>query len=119
MWLRSYYSNMTGYKEKSSVFFSNHQKIIEKKYNDGEIVCLVACLNEDPDIILGFAVFGTDYTLHYIAVKSPYRKLGVAKALLKSFYKDRTEITVSHWTGDIKHIQKLYKVNYNRYKFFQ
>jgi len=119
MWLRSYYANMTGYREDGKVFFSNHQKQIEKLNSEEKLVCQVACSSEDEDIIFGFAVFGTDYTLHYVAVKETFKRLGVASLLLKSFYKDRREVTVSHWTKDVNHIKKIYKVNYNRYRFFQ
>jgi ribosomal protein S18 acetylase RimI-like enzyme len=118
MWLRSYYSNMTGYKEKASVFFKNHEKIIKDKHQAGEIICSVATMVGDDDLIMGFAVFGNDYTLHYVAVKETYKRMGIAKQLLRSFYKDRSEITVSHWTKDMKHVQRIYKANYNRYRFF-
>lgn len=118
-WLRSHYKSMTGYKPSSKVFFQNHQKQIEKLHESQSIICQVACLPDDEDVILGFAVFGTDYTLHYVGVKETFKKLGIAKKLLKSFFKDRSEITVSHWGKDIKHIQKIYRVNYNPYRFYQ
>jgi hypothetical protein len=118
-WLRSYYANMTGFKPNSRIFFPLHQRQIEKLYKDESIICQVACLPDDEDVILGFAVFGNDYTLHYVGVKETFKNLGVCKELLKSIFKDRAEITVSHWTKDIKHIQKLYKVNYNPYRFYQ
>ena len=118
-WLKSYFKNQTGYKEDGKVFFSSHQKQIEKLFNDGRLVVQVACLPDDDDIILGFAVFGTDYSLHYISVKQSFQRLGIARMILRSFYKDRSEITVSHWTKDIQHIKRIYKVNYNRYRFFQ
>jgi len=118
-WLRSFYSNQTGYKEKSDVYFANHQKQIKKLWANGSLFCYVAHDPSDEDVILGFAVFGNDYTLHYVCVKEIYKKMGVCKALLNHFYKSRDEITVSHWTKDCAIINKVYKVNYNRYKFFQ
>ena len=118
-WLRSYYSNKTGYKESSKVYYPEHQKQIKKLWNDGKLVCLVAVSPEDEEVILGFAVFGMDYTLHYVCVKEIYKKLGVGKGLLKRFYKDRKEVTVSHWTKDCAILNKIYSLNYNPYKFFQ
>lgn len=118
-WLRTYYSKLTGYKPSSKVFFSCHQKQIEKLNSSGLINCQIACLPEDENVILGFAVFGGDYTLHYVGVKESFKRLGVCKHLLRSIYKDRSEVTVSHWTKDIQYIQKIYKVNYNPYKFYQ
>jgi hypothetical protein len=118
-WLRSYYSNQTGYKEKAETFYACHQKQIKKLWNSKDLLCYVAHDPNDEDIIFGFAVFGTDYTLHYVCVKEIYKKMGVCKALLTKFYKARDEITVSHWTKDCAALKKLYKLNYNRYKFFQ
>lgn len=117
-WLRSFYSNQTGYKEPSKVFFHEHQKQIKKLWNDKKLFCYLAVSPEDEDIILGFAVFGIDYTLHYVCVKEVYKRLGVARALLNMFYKNRSEIITSHWTKDCAHLNKIYKLNYNRYRFY-
>ena len=117
-WIKSFYSNGTGYRERMSVFHKGMEALIKGKYEDKSIIPLVACLDEDEDAILGFAVFGTDYTLHYVCVKETYKKMGISKILLGHMFKNRKEITVSHWTKDIKYIQKNYDVTYNRFKFF-
>lgn len=118
-WIKSYYSTQTGYKEDYKTFAVNHQRQIERLFNEGKLIVQVACPHDDDESILGFIAFGTDYTLHYLAVKETFKRLGVAKKLAKSCFKDRSEIVVSHWTKDIEHIKRIYKVNYNRYRFFQ
>lgn len=117
-WIKSAYNGGTGYFERYGVFHKGMDIIIKRKYESGEIDGFVACMEDDEDLILGFAVFGLDYCLHYIYVKEAFKKQGIARALLKHFYKSKTEIKVSHWTKDIKYIQKLYKVEYDRFKFF-
>lgn len=44
---------------------------------------LVAYAADVPDEILGFAVFGDD-TLHYVYVKTVYRRRGIATGLIRS-----------------------------------
>ena len=117
-WIKSAYSNITGYREKYSVFHKGMESIIRKKYEDGSFIPYVACLDSDPDFILGFAVFGNDYTLHYVFTKEAFKRLGVSKALLSYMYKNKTEIVVSHWCKDMAYIKKSYKVEYNRFKLF-
>lgn len=117
-WIKSSYSNATGYREKQSVYHKGLEHLIKKKYEQGELLPYVACLEEDPDLLLGFAVFGNDYTLHYCYTKEAFKRQGICKALLSFMLRNKTEITVSFWTKDIAFIKKLYKVNYNRFKFF-
>jgi ribosomal protein S18 acetylase RimI-like enzyme len=118
-WIKSSYSQLTGYRERQSVYHKGLDAFIKKKYDEGELLAFIACPEEDPDIILGFAVFGTDYSLHYVAVKEAFKRNGICKALLNHMYKGRKEIKVSFWTKDIAYIKKHYNVTYDRFKFFK
>lgn len=40
----------------------------------------IACLNEDPDVALGYIVYSGN-TVHYTFIKKAWRRLGIAKAL--------------------------------------
>ena len=79
-WIKSSYSNITGYREKYGNYHKGLETIIKRKYANGEIVPYIACLDDDVDFILGFAVFGTDYTLHYVFVKEAFKRLGIASS---------------------------------------
>ena len=118
-WLKNYYKFGTGYKPSWTIFFKYHQAQIIKLNSEGKLICQIACLPDDEDVILGFAVYGVDYSLHYIGVKESFKRLGIAKTLLKKFFKDRSEITVSHWTKDLQKLESLYKLKYNPYRFYQ
>jgi hypothetical protein len=116
-WIKSAYSNITGYKERKSVFHKGMESIIKRKLSDKSMLVFVACEESEPDFILWFAAFGTDYSLHYVFVKEVFKKIGVSKMLLSNFYKNKKEITVSHWCDGLKHI-KGFDLEYNRFKFF-
>lgn len=117
-WIKSFYAGGTGYKEARSVFHKGMESIIRRNISAKNFIVLIACLEEDEDAIFGYAAFGLDYTLHYVFVKDIYRKVGIAKRLLRHMLKDKKEITVSHWTQDMKIIKKMYNVTYNRFKFY-
>lgn len=118
-WVKSSYKTGTGYMERPNIYHKGLDELIKKRYEEGSILAYVACLEEDADLILGFAVFGTDYTLHFIYVKEAFKRQGISKALLSFFYKSRKDIKVSFWTKDIKHIQKNYSLTYDRFRFFK
>jgi hypothetical protein len=41
----------------------------------------VACLTEDPEVVLGYIVYGQAPTVHFVYVKKAWRKMGIAKTL--------------------------------------
>lgn len=64
------------------IFMSNYSKIAEGLLNSPNVLVNVACLPEDPNVILGYSIVSADYlTVHYVYVKSAWRKKGIAKAL--------------------------------------
>lgn len=53
----------------------------------------IACLNEDPDVILGYSVMEGDHTLHFVFIKEIWRKMGIAKQLVP-----KSVVTTTHLT---------------------
>ena len=54
----------------------------------------IACLKDDPNVILGYSIVSKDgSTLHWVFVKSIWRKNGVGKALLPKNLKCVTHLT--------------------------
>ncbi len=86
-------------------FFSNYEPFIKQMMLSNTIK--VACLEEDPDVILGYSLFKQS-NLHFIFVKKSYRKLGIAKLL----YPKDTE-TVSHLTDMGDSIRKKLNLKFN------
>jgi hypothetical protein len=75
-------------------------KMISATLNRAE--CKVACSLEDPNEILGFAVY-EDALLHFVYVKTAYRTLGVATALLANLNKEN--LIISHETNAFSHLK--------------
>lgn len=73
-------------------YFHHYQQVLESYFNRPDINCSVACLREDPDVILGYAVY-EPHVLHWVFVKPAWRRIGIAKMLVPPGIK-----TVSHLT---------------------
>ncbi len=114
--LKSFFGTMTGYKPDSEVFFREHQKIIESLIQKGQVVFVVACSEEDEDIVYGWSCFGIDKTLHYVYVKELCQKMGIATRLIKHVVKDADHLTVSHWNKNCSILRRKFKLKYNPYK---
>jgi hypothetical protein len=83
-WLRGLYYGNTFYGEiPQDIFMANYQKVLQSLLMRATV--RVACLKEDPEVILGYSVTRTTdagETLDWIFVKSAWRRIGVAKSLL-------------------------------------
>ncbi len=67
-----------------NVFMDNYKVIAEILVQKGNIK--VACLPEDPDVIIGYSILSPDFQgIHWVYVKSAWRKKGIAKALLPQY----------------------------------
>jgi len=74
------------------VYFEFYHKVIQSILTNKNTTVAIACLKEDKDVILGYAVYsGT--TLHWCHVKTAWRNIGIAKQLVPSNIN-----TVSHLT---------------------
>ena len=75
-----------------NLFMQNYHKILEALLDRSEIK--VACLKEDPQVILGYAILSkTTPTLHWCFVKSAWRGIGIAKSLVPKETKVATHLT--------------------------
>lgn len=74
------------------IFMSNYHPHIERLLSAPGVDVTIACLGEDPDVIIGYSVT-TNTILHYVFCKRSWRKIGVAKLLLP-----QTVSAVSHLT---------------------
>lgn len=74
-----------------NIFFKKYHDVIESILNRPKLKLSIACLIEDPEIILGFSAIELG-TLHYVFVKKDWREIGIARELVPDFK------TVSHLT---------------------
>ncbi len=101
-WLRSFGQGRTWFWRgvHGDRFYSGHRKIAEDLLSRGLV--LVACLEQVPDAVLGWMCVEGD-CLHYVYVKSKYRKKGVARELLRHAQGLLGKVeNCSHQTGQFK-----------------
>lgn len=78
-----YYGNEFYGMMPKQTFMDNYKNVVEALIPRSHIA--VACLKEDPDVILGYSMMSKDYTtMHWIFVKAAWRKKGIGKSLLLS-----------------------------------
>lgn len=104
-WLRSY-RRMQPFAP-DDLYYPNQQQVIDSIFQSPSAKCVIACDEEKPEFIFGFAV-GEHLTttddreplvMHYTFTKLMYRRLGVARELLEVFgwYPGRT-VQCTQWS---------------------
>ncbi len=84
-----------------SIYYAEHKKVLCRLLESCPL--LIACDQDSPEIIMGFALFGPK-TAHYVYVKRPFRKFGIARMLLAEIGIGLDDCTVTHWTEDLTEI---------------
>lgn len=90
-WLRGLYhgNDWFGLIDKDA-YFAYYHIVISKILDKSEV--LVACLADEPDVVLGYAVY-RDHVLHWVHVKKAWRKMGIAKMLVPKDVTTCTHLT--------------------------
>lgn len=77
------------------IFMNTYKNVIGNLVNNPTTIIKVACLVEDPNVILGYSVLSAEYScIEFVYVKSAWRKRGIARSLLPQH-----PTTVTHLTG--------------------
>jgi hypothetical protein len=96
-WLRGVYYGDTWYQDiPKSIFMSNYHRVLESLLARPDLSIKVACLKEDPEIILGYAVLSNSNdskVLHWLFVKAAWRKIGIGKSLVPAGLSAVTHLT--------------------------
>lgn len=104
-WLRGlYYGNDWFKRIDKEAFMHHYWGFINKLLTKPTTRIRVACLNDDPQIVLGYSVSEAP-VLHWIFVKKAWRKIGLARDLTP---KETTTIT---------HITNVFDERRHHYKF--
>lgn len=92
-WLRGlYYGNDWFNRIDKDIFMDNYHKIIDFLIVKPSIQTRVACLKEDPSVILGYSVSEAT-TLHWVFVKRAWRNIGIAHDLVPKDIQTVTHLT--------------------------
>jgi hypothetical protein len=81
-WLRSHrYDSELGKSCQNSVYYEHYKLVIDRILKDERTITFVACLESEPDTILGYLV-GEPGTIHYCYVKEDFRRFGLGRQLV-------------------------------------
>lgn len=76
------------------VFMVNYKPVAELLVSGKTTAVKIACLKEDPDVILGYSILSNDYqTIHWVHVKNAWRHKGIARSLLPKYPTAVTHLT--------------------------
>jgi len=94
-WLKGlYYGDSWFSNIPKDVFMQHHHPVIERLLVDPAVIVTVACLKDDPEVILGYAVQTLDgSTVHWCFVKKSWRNIGLAKNLISAKVTAATHLT--------------------------
>lgn len=94
-WLRGLYHGDSWFSEiPKDIFMKHYHKFIEYLLNHANTTVKVACLKDDPEVILGYAVLNKEDTLlHWVFCKSAWRNIGIAKSLVSQSVNTVTHLT--------------------------
>lgn len=117
-WLNSYRSDsQIGLSCRTTIFYSAYNRILDHILDSDNSQTLVACLPDDPNVILGYLVFERD-RIHYVFVKEVFRKTGIARSLIQAANLPQT-IFITHRTRSAEPIISSHaKLIYNPFLLF-
>jgi hypothetical protein len=98
-WLRGLYHGDTWFGEiPKDIFMKNYHKVLEQLLDPNRegISIRVACLKDEPDVILGYAVVKKaeeKFYLHWVHVKAEWRSIGICKMLIPETLTAVTHLT--------------------------
>lgn len=89
-----YYGDSWFSKIPKNIFMANYKPVANNFVTSPKYTIKIACLNEDPNIILGYSILSSDYqNIVYVFVKTAWRKKGIARSLVPKY-----PLSVSHLT---------------------
>ena len=119
-WLKSFRFSKFSKEISSTIYFTNHHKVIEYLLKSKTTV--IACNNEDPTQIFGYANAGLEegvLVVNYIYVKESFRRLGLGKILLNAFEHSPEAASVfTHKTSIADKLAAKYNMHYHPYLMF-
>lgn len=116
-WLKSYRSSLFAKQISNTVYYAEQHKVIEGLLKTSTV--LIICEDTDPTNIYGWIcaeLIDGIFVLHYVYVKHPYRKLGLAKFLLNQFNHETGAASMaSHMTRIGEQLAPKFGVVYSPY----
>lgn len=101
-WLRGlYYGNDWFMRINKDVFMDNYKHVIAKVLEKPKINVNVACLKDEPSVILGYSVC-EPATIHWVYVKRAWRNIGIGHDLIPLDTKTATHLTERTYRSELE-----------------
>jgi len=76
------------------IFMSNYKKVADELVAENKTTIKIACLNDSPDVILGYSILSKDYnTVVWVFVKKDWRKGGIGRSLIPNKFSSVLHLT--------------------------
>lgn len=114
--LRSFWDSPRNVYLSGPTFFKEHHQIIESILACDTTALTIACLHDDPAVIIGYLLFDpVQEIIHYMYVKGPFQGNGVARRLIAANACNSYKWRVTHMTEDGEKFWKHHKWVFNPY----
>lgn len=92
--LGTYYGDTWFSKIPKRIFMDNYKKVAEALFNKCKNSIRIACLPDEPDVILGYSILNSSSTvLHFLYVKDRWRRKGIGRQLTPTSVTSVTHLT--------------------------
>lgn len=89
-----YYGDSWFSKIPKAIFMNNYKKVAAALFDNPRNMVVVACLPDDPSVILGYSIISGDgLTLHWVYVKKDWRNRGIMTRILPQSINCVTHLT--------------------------
>jgi len=120
-WLKSYRTSDASRRMVNDVYYGGHKRVIARLLSTS--LAIVAVNPEDPDQIYGYIVYAEAAgvpVVHYVYVKQPYRRHGIASqlfALVRKSYPQTGDLPAlaTHATDYYDKLRDKWNLLYNPY----
>lgn len=75
------------------IFYETYEKVLHVILGRPNVEVIICCLQEDPNVIIGYAIIENSNILHWVFVKAAWRKIGIARTMIPSTVSVTTHLT--------------------------
>ncbi len=111
-WLKSYRDAPAVKSVPNTIYYAEHHAVIERIFASAGLVLLIACDQNHPEQIFGYAVGERrpeGLMLHWTYVKYPFRKFGIGRALIEAMLTTNVESLPVFYSHSPKGAESLMK----------